>query len=206
MNSILIKGEESALHNSIPDSHERVKTAPRDWWRGQQNRLPHRWEAWFSFLRSSLAVGLTPGWLTAREVELQLDLFIYFYFFGCWFVVLGSFRCGGGVALPEVVVPVVGMAKWDMNWPFKSFQPWCDASSKNFCHRAQCIILQRSVCLSPAAPGVRAATAAKPTCGHRSQSCLWDRCFHPCWSLWLGAEVPVVIKHRLQQPVGSLSI
>lgn len=213
VNSILIKGEESALHNSIPDSHERVKTAPRDWWRGQQNRLPHRWEAWFSALRSSLAVGLTPGWLTASEVELQLDLFIYLYFFwgaDLWFwVASGVVGCSSARGF-HPGMKILAIPSWDgqmgYELTFKSFQPLCDASSKNFCHHAQCITLQLSVCPSPTAPGVRAATAAKPTCVHGSQSCLWDRCFPLCWSLWLEAEAPVVIKHRLHQPVGLLWI
>lgn len=67
-------------------------------------------------------MGLTPGWLTASEVELQLDLFIYLYFFwgaDLWFwVASGVVGC---VALLDVVVLVVGMAKWDMNRPFSPF-------------------------------------------------------------------------------------
>lgn len=115
VNFILIKGEESVLHNYIPDSHERVKTALRDWWKGQWNRLPHRWEAWFQSLRFSLPVGLAPSWLTARGLEhMQRHCLLtaLFWTTNLWFWA----DTGVAVAaLPEVVVPLVGVAKWDVN-------------------------------------------------------------------------------------------
>lgn len=140
------------------------------------------------------------GWTAAWFI------YLFVFFLGCWFVVLGSFGCGGVCSSAGRCRPGSGDGQMGYESTFKSFQPWCDASSKNFCHHAQCITLQLSVCPSPTAPGVRAATAAKPTCVHGSQSCLWDRCFPLCWSLWLEAEAPVVIKHRLHQPVGLLWI
>lgn len=66
-------------------------------------------------LRCSLPVGLAPGWLTARGIEpMQRDCILVALFWAAnlWFWA----DTGVAVAaLPQVVVPRVGIAKWDVN-------------------------------------------------------------------------------------------
>lgn len=77
--------------------------------------LPHWWEAWFQSLRFSVPVRLSPSWLTARGTEpMQRHCLLtaLFWATNLWFWA----DTGVAVAaLPEVVVPVVGVAKWDVN-------------------------------------------------------------------------------------------
>lgn len=162
VNFILIKGEESVLHNYIPDSRERVKTAWRGWWRGQQNWLPHWWEARFPSLLGSLYLWnlLWAGWQPERLN--WCHLMASFWATNLWF---WADNQGGGCSSAWGYCPCSGNGQMGCEPASKLFQPWPDAISDDFHHYAQCqgIILQCLVHLSPWNRGACCDQSVVPT-------------------------------------------